>query len=83
MRGYASISEVDNAEHQEGSGINFAGFVHCRWRRRPPCIFSDIPDPNTGQKEPDRTCRLGQMIEISACSGKRPEPTSSTRKHSS
>ena len=54
---------MDNAEHQEGSGINFAGFV-LSLATTAAVHFGDIPDPNTGQKATPNLQAAGQMIEI-------------------
>jgi hypothetical protein len=54
---------VDNAEHQEGSGINFTGFV-LSLATTAAVHFGDIPDPNTGQRATPNLQAAGQMIEI-------------------
>lgn len=54
---------MDNAGHQEGSGINFAGFV-LSLATTAAVHFGDIPDPNTGQKATPNLEAAGQMIEI-------------------
>ncbi len=54
---------MDNAEHQEGSGINFTGFV-LSLATTAAVHFGDIPDPNTGQRATPNLQAAGQMIEI-------------------
>jgi hypothetical protein len=54
---------VDNAENQDASGINFAGFV-LSLATTAAVHFGDIPDPNTGERVPANLVAAGQMIEI-------------------
>ena len=54
---------VDNAEHPDGSGINFAGFV-LSLATTAAVHFGDIPDPNTGERVQPNLQAAGQMIEI-------------------
>jgi hypothetical protein len=54
---------VDNAESQDASGINFAGFV-LSLATTAAVHFGDIPDPNTGERVQPNLQAAGQMIEI-------------------
>ena len=54
---------MDNAENQDASGINFAGFV-LSLATTAAVHFGDIPDPNTGQRVEPNLQAAGQMIEI-------------------
>ena len=54
---------MDNAESQDASGINFAGFV-LSLATTAAVHFGDIPDPNTGERVQPNLQAAGQMIEI-------------------